>query len=262
MKPELVLSNTTSFFIGGITALFKNAKKYGFKYVEIIPYRWTTPKKILALQKKYDVRVAGIHLPTWWKKSAGQLFREQRTLFAKFASVILHFYLGEASQSPGWQIARELRAQNPYLVFHTQLVADMGPEFSPSLNDLHPVIENIPYQENSQEFFWNPQATQEEMTRRGVTSELVFDPGHFGQTREDLPDLDMLEIYERSSPEIIHISYNSSFLHSLPNKKEQGELTEMLKIHLPRYITIETNPWVSIKKAKLLLEEIIRKVLG
>ena len=31
VKPELVLSNTTSFFTGAISTVFRNAKKYGFK---------------------------------------------------------------------------------------------------------------------------------------------------------------------------------------------------------------------------------------
>ena len=67
-KPELVLSNTTTFFTGRMESLFKKAKKYGFKYLEIVPYRWTTPEEILALEKKYQIQVAGIHMPLWWNK--------------------------------------------------------------------------------------------------------------------------------------------------------------------------------------------------
>ncbi len=257
-KPELVLSNTTSFFIGGLPALFRNAKKYGFKYVEIVPYRWTTSQQILALEKKYGVMIAGIHLPDAWKSYLSAVPHEP-TLFGKLAKIAFHFYLGNAIQSQGWQIAKALAPRRPYLIFHTNMVTEMGPKFSEISKNFYTVIENIPYQDNPKEFFWNPVKIREELKEQNISGGLVFDPGHFNQTRKKLPQLNLLEIYKQAAPEVIHISYNSRGIHTLPNRKEQQELIAMLKIHPPKYITLETNPWVSVKKGKKLLERIIQK---
>ncbi len=260
-KPELVLSNTTSFFLGGMPALFRNAKKYGFKYVEIIPYRWTTPKQILDLAKKYDIQIAGIHMPTWWNQSMGQELRRREGILEKFFALIFNFYLSGAEKNPWRQIMRALAPQNPYLLIHTNVVYEMEGEFDETAKTFHVAIENIPFSSHRQlEFYWNPVKINQEMNARGLTtSNLVFDVGHFDQTRKKLPSLDLLEIYRQISPEVIHISYNSRGIHLLPNKKEQEELKTLLQIHAPKYIVIETNPLVSIQKAKKLLEGIIEK---
>lgn len=255
LKTELILSNTTSYFSGRIEAVFKNAKKYGFKYVEIVPYRWTTAEQILTLEKKYNIQVAGIHLPTTWKKSYLSAAIKAPSLFEKFASLLHHFYLGEAKSSPGWAIAKALHNRRPYVLFHTNVVMEMNEEFSRLSRTVHPVIENIPIQNGSMEFLWNPLKISE----MGIG--LVFDAGHFLQTIERNPTLNLLETYAKSKPEVLHISYNSRLVHILPNKKEQEELVQMLQIHQPKYITIETNPLVSIKKAKVLIEKIIAQAL-
>ena len=52
-KTELVLSNTTTFFGGNIEAIFKKAVKHGFKYIELVPYRWVTPEQVIGLEKEY-----------------------------------------------------------------------------------------------------------------------------------------------------------------------------------------------------------------
>ena len=75
MRPELVLSNTTTFFSGRLENVFKKAKKHGFKYLEILPYRWTNPAEVLNLEKKYQIQVVGIHLPQWWSGSLRQIIK-------------------------------------------------------------------------------------------------------------------------------------------------------------------------------------------
>lgn len=249
-KPELVLSNTTSFFIGGIPAVFKNAKKYGFKYVEIIPYRWTTPSQILNLEKKYGVEVAGIHLTPIWQNSYLEVEAAQPGLLRKFFMLLFHFYLNNIRQNPGLAIAKAFLPRRPYVIFHTALAKAMGAQFDNLTRQINAVVENIPYEENPEPFFWDP---------RAIPYKQVLDIGHFNQSREKLPELNFLEIYRAAPPEIIHISYNRWFVHLLPNKKEQEELAAMLKIHAPKYITIETNPLVSIKRAKKLLDQIINE---
>lgn len=241
-KPELVLSNTTSFFSGKIESLFKNAKKYGFKYVEVVPYRGNTPRQILNLQKQYAVTVAGVHLPnTSWDSSVWPEIKQAEGLWEKIWTAVFHAYLGNVEQNPGIQITSAL--ENPYLLIHSNVAAQMGDKFNRLSRQFHVVVENVP----------------------GDTALFpggIFDHGHFNETRQDFPNLNLLALYEQAKPEIIHISYNSRFIHLLPNHKEQAELKQLLKVHQPKYMILETNPLVSIKKGKALLDKIIAEALG
>lgn len=263
-KPELVLSNTTSFFSGRIETVFQNAKKYGFKYLEIIPYRWTTPEQIFGLEKKYGVEVAGIHLPVWWKKSALDHIRAQKNILEKFFTCLWAFYLGPASRSPGLPLAQAFHEQgrDPYLLSHSNVVNEMGNEFADIAARFHVVIENIPFQSHQPQFFWDPLTIKVSTARYGINAGLVFDHGHFNQTRQKIPNLDLPDIYQKAVPEIIHISYNRNFFHTLPNLQEQEELKQLLTIHAPRYVVIETNPLINIQKAKLLINSILDQVFA
>lgn len=258
---ELVLSNTTSFFSGNIENLFKNARRYGFKYVEILPYRWVSPQQILKLEKQYGVETAGIHMPVWWNKTLWQHMARQKNFLNAFFPIFWQIYLGDAQHNPGLALASALSRRRPYVLFHTNVVEDMGAKFDEIARRFHTVIENIPYHRDHDEFFWNPIAVKKEMERRGLTVGQVFDAGHFNQSRIDRPDLNLEETYSTAKPEVIHISYNSESIHILPNEKEQAELKKLLAIHRPRYITLETNPLVSIQKGKLLLEKILHPPL-
>ena len=240
-KPELVLSNTTTFFTGRMESLFKKAKKYGFKYLEIIPYRWTTPEEILALEKKYQIQVAGIHMPLWWNKPPLGIINS-----------IFQFYLGAAANSPGLAIAKALAERKPYLLLHADLMDQMGNQVRTLSEQFHVLAENVPYQKNAPRYYWNPAAIPSQFQ-----TGLVFDPGHYKKSALIVPDLDILEAYRKTAPEVVHISYKDR-QHTLPNKGEREELRQMLSIHYPRYLVLETNPWVSVKKGKILLEELIR----
>src|SRR3989344_3986847 len=217
-KPELVLSNTTTFFTGRMESLFKKAKKYGFKYLEIIPYRWTTPEEILALEKKYQIQVD----------------------------------LGAAANSPGLAIAKALAERKPYLLLHADLMDQMGNQVRTLSEQFHVLAENVPYQKNAPRYYWDPAAIPSQFQ-----TGLVFDPGHYKKSALIVPGLDILEAYRKTAPEVVHISYKDR-QHTLPNKGEREELRQMLSIHYPRYLVLETNPWVSVKKGKILLEELIR----
>ena len=242
-KPELVLSNTTSFFIGGLKAAFVNAKRYGFKYLEIIPYRGSTSGEILNWQKIYGIRVVGVHLPnTSWQATWLEEIKNTTSLWTKFWYPVFHAYLNNASQNPGLDIISALETR-PYLVIHSDIADQMGDKFQKISKNFHVVVENIP--------------GDIKLFPGGV-----FDHGHFNETRQELAELNLSELYRKSRPEIIHISYNSLFNHLLPNRQEQEELKQLLKIHTPKYIVIETNPLVSIKKGKHMLEKIINEALG
>ena len=240
-KPELVLSNTTTFFTGRMESLFKKAKKYGFKYLEIIPYRWTTPEEILALEKKYQIQVAGIHMPLWWNKPPLGIINS-----------IFQFYLGAAANSPGLAIAKALAERKPYLLLHADLMDQMGNQVRTLSEQFHVLAENVPYQKNAPRYYWDPAAIPSQFQ-----TGLVFDPGHYKKSALIVPGLDILEAYRKTAPEVVHISYKDP-RHTLPNKEEREELRQMLSIHYPRYLVLETNPVVSVKKGKVLLEELIR----
>ncbi len=264
-RPELVLSNTATFFSGNIEAVFRKAKKYGFKYLEIVPYRWTKPGKIYELSHKYGVEVAGIHMPLWWKDSLKQAFPQRLGILEKIFTFIWELYLGPGIKNPGLKVAEVFvkNRQNPipYVLFHTDVVDEMGEYFDKLARETNTVIENIPYENGRPRFFWNPLAILEEIQKRRINSGLAFDPGHMHLTLEHKPELNLLEIYKKTRPEIIHISYHNYGIHTLPNQKEQEELGQMLKFHQPKYIVIETNPLVSVKKGKKLLEKIINQSL-
>lgn len=257
-KPELVLSNTTSFFIGGIKATFRTAKKLGFKYVEVIPYPWTKPEEILKLEKKYGVQVAGIHMPVWWGKSMWQELAKRPGLWEKSFVPIWQFFLGNARKSPGLKLAEMLGEHRPYLIFHTNALDDMGKEIQELVQKFHILAENLDYHQSYPRWYWDllelKRKFQEEY---GVSPGFVFDHGHFRQTVKKVPDLNLLEIYRQIAPEVVHVSYNNRSIHSLPNQKEQMELGQMLKIHSPKYLTLETNPFISVKKGLKILEQIL-----
>ena len=181
--PDLVLSNTTSFFSGNIEQVFKNAKKYGFKYVEIVPYRWITAQQILSLQKKYGVTVAGIHLPVWWDASLRQILREKPGALEKLFSCIFQVYLGDAKTSPGLKIAKALAYLDPYVLIHSNLALEMGPEFENITSQFRVVVENIASEFGPEKILWDPITIKKELGKRGIKG-LVFDPGHlFAGTR-------------------------------------------------------------------------------
>jgi len=262
-KPELVLSNTTSFFIGGIEKTFQRAEKLGFKHLELVTYRWTDPSEILRWKEKYGINVAGIHLSQWWGKTLWQEFPNMHNMLEKIFVFVWAFYLGDAAKNPGLELAEKLPPSNPYLLVHTNVIADMGWEtFEQLTKQFHAVIENLPYHEGYPQYFWNPVEMKRELEKRNLKAGIVFDHAHFQPTQKQFPNLDLLETYRQITPEVLHISYSNFGIHTLPNKKEQEELKTLLKIHAPRYIVLETNPLVSIKKGKKLLEEIISEALG
>ncbi len=243
LKPELVLSNTTTFFSGNLEKVFRKAKKYGFKYLEIIPYRWTTPYEISSLEKKYNIQVAGIHMPLYWQGNP------KPSVF----DFIFGLYLGGAAKSPGRAITESLSSRKPYLLLHVNVADEMGDQFETTAKQFHVLLENIPYQKKCPQYYWDPDALQSKFKDQAG---LVFDPGHYHQIPANVAHLDILDLYRKISPEVIHISYHSKF-HLLPNQKEQVELKQILQIRRPQYIVIETNPWVSVKKGKKMLEEIL-----
>lgn len=260
-KPELVLSNTTSFFFGGIKAAFQNAQKFGFKYLEIIPYRWTTPAEILQLEQQYGIQVIGIHLPVWWQHSLADELKRQTSVLGKFFTFVWQFYLGAGVKSPALQIVKALREREPYVLFHTSVVAEMGKTITQIAQKFHLVIENVPYEAGLPNFFWNPVEILKTFQNQGLKTDVLLDLGHFHQSMRRLPKLDLFETYRQTRPEVIHISYNSHGIHLLPDQKEQTELVTLLKIHSPRYIVLETNPLVSIKRGKALLEKLIAQAV-
>lgn len=248
LMTEIALSNATTFFTGRLEAVFRKAKKHGLKYLEILPYRWTVPEQVLALQKKYGIEVAGLHLPQWWQKTYGQLCRERRGLLEKIINLVLQFYLGNAAQSPAWKILAALRPRRPYVLFHGDLVSQIEPtKFAALQKEHHAVIENVMPSPTAPRRHWDPREIKK-------IAPVVLDPAHFGALRPDLP-----EISSQVRPEIIHIGYEHGFpfYHDLPNAAEQAVLRQILRLSPPRFLVLETYPWVSAKKGIKLLRKII-----
>lgn len=237
-KPELVISNTTTFFSGNLENIFKKAKKNGFKYLEILPYRWTTPAEVLNLEKKYNIQVVGIHLPP---------AAAQKGFLNKVLSPIWPFYLGSIIGNPALTLVEIFKKMEHdfYIVSH----ADLIEEILQNLPNL--LMENIPYYKNTDPVFWDPI----KIKKLYPSAKFAFDPGHF-ETTPNYPS-QLLETYQTVKPEVVHISYGNFPPHVLPNQKEQEELKAMLKIHSPKYIVLETNPLVSVKKGKEILEKLI-----
>lgn len=250
MNTELVLSNTTTFFSGKIEKVFRKAKKYGFKYLEIIPYRWTKVEKILDLENHYAIKVVGVHLPPGKPKN----------FFEKILNLLWAVFLGPYYKNPGLALAQAFKSQNRdfYLLCHADVAYEMGPKFDELTQRFPVVIENIPGHPGNQEFYWNPVKIQKELLEKKLSAGLVFDPEHFQMSQKIFSSSSsILETYYEIYPKVIHISYSNGGIHTLPNKKELEDLKQMLKIHPPRYIVLETNPLVSVKKGKEILEKII-----
>lgn len=255
---ELVLSSTTSFFRGNLKAAFQNARKFGFSYLEIIPYRWSNPQEILKLEKEYGVQVVGIHLTEWWRKSFWQAFRDCPDFWEKLFSPIWQFYLGNSVMSSSWQIAQSLRDRKPYLVLHANLLFEMGePELRKLSSEYRILAENLPFYPQYPKSYWDLNALKADMQQRGIVPGFVFDPGHFYQNRQKHPELDIFQTYQNIKPEVIHISYNNFGFHNLPNRQEQTELSSLLRLHKPQYLVLETRPDISLAKSKRLMEKIL-----
>lgn len=249
-RPELVLSNTTTFFSGNLEKVFRKAKKYGFKYLEIIPYRWTKVKKILDLENHYDIKVIGIHLPPGKPKN----------FFEKILNLLWAVFLGPYYKNPGLALAEAFKNQNRdfYLLCHADLASEMGPKFTELTKRFPVVVENIPRHPGNKEFYWNPVSIQKALLEQRLSAGLVFDPEHFQMSQKIFPSSSsILETYREISPKAIHISYSNGSVHTLPNQKEIEDLKQMLKIHSPKYIILETNPLVSVKKGKEILKRIV-----
>lgn len=225
---EIVLSNTTTFFTGRLESVFKKAKKYGIRYLEILPYRWTTPAEVLNLEKKYNIQIAGIHLPLWWEAPPNSRGSLSDSVF----QAVCNFFLGSGRTSSAFAIAEALAPRAPYLLVHSDMIPDMGAEFQSLKKKFHVVVENVPGEASI------PQ---------------VFDPGHYGRQAE------MYKTYEKSSPEIFHVSYDHGppYFHDLPDAREEEEMQKLFQIHQPKYVVLETYPWVSAKKGIALLRKMI-----
>jgi len=265
-KPKLVLSNTTTFFSGNIEQVFKKAKKHGFKYLEILPYRWTRPEEVLRLEQKYKIRVAGIHMPEQWDKSLKKYIKQRPGTLAKLLPLLFRIYLGPAAINPGFRLSNLLHrhGQNPYLLFHSDLILEMGDKiFKKIANQYNLFIENAPYQKGVPENTINPLSIQKKLKEVGKERNIILDPAHLKGSTKKIYKLNLLQIYKQIKPRIIHIGYNDYgwFMHSLPNKKNQKELVQMLHIHMPEYIVLETNPLVSVKKGKEMIESILKRLL-
>lgn len=233
---ELVLSSTTTFFSGRIESVFKKAKKHGIKYLEIQPYRWTTPEEVLKLEKKYGIEVAGIHLPIWWQTPQQVL---TRTLMGRLLTIVCEFYIGPAVTSPAFAIAEALNNRRPYFLIHSDIIPDMGKERFDSLKEkFNVVVENVP---------------GEDILKLKNVAPLVFDAGHYG------PHPQIEDAYRQMKPDIYHVSYEHRFLyaHDLPDESEQKTMQRLFQIHEPKYIVLETYPWVSIKKGVQLILKMI-----
>jgi len=262
LKPKLVLSNTTTFFSGNIENVFKKAKKHGFNYLELLLYRWTDPESILALERKYNIEVAGIHMPEQWKQPLWHEIKQRKKLLEKLLPVLFWFYLEKAPKNPGFDLARILQenGRNPYLLFHSDLLPEIGKEIKLIAEKFNLAIENAPYQKNLPGEAFDPVVIRETLKRLNKNI-FVFDPAHYKETVKSTPSLSLIQTHEKTKPDVLHIGYNDylPFMHALPNSKSQKELVEMLRLHSPEYIVIETNPLVSVKKAKALLERLINE---
>ena len=262
LKPELVLSNTTTFFSGNIERVFKKAKKHGFKYLEIIPYRWTNPANILSLERKYNIKVVGIHMPEQWKQSLWREIKQRKLLLEKLIPILFWFYLQKAPKNPGFELARILQenGRSPYLLFHSDLLPEIGKSIKLIAQKFNLAIENAPHQNNLPSEAFDPVIIRETLKRLNKNI-FVFDPAHYKETVKSIPSLSLVQAYKRTKPDVLHIGYNDNlpFMHALPNNKSQKELVEMLRLHSPKYIVIETNPLVSVKKAKALIERLIKE---
>lgn len=237
VKPELVLSNTTTFFRGNIEAVFKKAKKHGFRFLELLPYRWNTPEQIYNLSREYGIEIAGIHMPPLREKEKTGFFDQ-----------LWNFYLGSAEAGPGIPLAELLieAKQNPvpYVLFHADLIEKVPQQEREKLqNNLRLAIENVP-----------GKPLQAPL--------LVFDPSHYLRSPHRRPEQDIAEIYRELAPEVLHISFDyPPLFHTLPKIAEQKALARMLKAHKPRYIVLETNPAVSVKRAKRLIGDLLAQAL-
>lgn len=170
--------------------------------------------------------------PAWEKAEKG------------FFNKVWDFYLGPAKSSPGIHLAETLMEtkQNPvpYLLFHADLVEQVPPEEQARLkNNFRLAIENVSRQPLKPPI-------------------MIFDPSHYLLSPHRHPEKDIAEIYRQLEPEVLHVGFDyPPLLHALPKPREQRLLLRMLKLWQPRYIVIETNPAVSVKKAKTLLEDIV-----
>lgn len=263
-RSKLVLSNATTFFTGSIEAVFKKAKKHGFQYLEIIPYRWTTTKQILNLEKQYQIEVVGIHLPLWWNKSLKQVIQNYKlnklmSLMILPFMIMWNFYLGGGENNPSLKIAEALQTKHgrkPYLVVHTNLIPEIK-NFNALARKFDVAIENFPGGAAHAQNLINPISIKQNYKTNELNAKIVFDSGHYKITTTKLPNLtNIIDAYKTVKPEILHIGYKS--YHILPDKNEYAELKQMLLLHSPEYIVIETNPLVSVNKARQMFEALLQ----
>jgi|SRR3989344_71483 len=232
---------------------FALAKKLGFDGLELFPYRWTNPAAIAELSARYQVPVAGIHVPFWWHtKSLRKVIASETLLREKiFAGIWAGIFGAGHLNCPAVQLLKTFPAA--YCIIHPDTFEQALLERHFFLTKSRPAfLENERPKKDTADWTHDPFRIRSHIIPlQPDRYHLMFDPGHalLAQEQGCLPMMSVAELYEQLRPEGLHLSFSGNGrLHDLPTAEEWAELAEQIKRRPPRFVVVETSPGPGTEK--------------
>jgi len=273
---ELILSNSCTGFKGvlNIEENYKVAQSLGLKGLELIPFKYTQPEKLLDLSEKYDIDIKGLHLPLWWEtKSLSKVLAAEVDIKEKAYQILWNVIIGPGKMNcSALKISEEF--ENAYLLSHP----DTYHQIPNSLKDNLLRKRNFFFEnERAKKIYFSelregkdthdPYSIKNRLLPSikllGLKGKLMFDPRHtqIAQNRELIPKKPLYEIWDELKPEGLHFSFYDKYKgegHNLPVESQWKDFSYAIKQNPPEYIVIEMASIPDAEKSR----EIIGKDLG
>lgn len=266
MRTQVLLSSVTTLPL--LEPAFRIAKELGFHGLEVMPYRWTDPRKVNQLALGYQIPVLGVHLPFWWRsKSFSRVIAAETSVLEKGFACLWNCLFG-----PGHPTCPAVRLidsfPDAYCLIHPDTFLQAKQEIfnACNLQNRQVMFENERPKKGEPDLAFNPFEISEYLLpsfpKKG---KLMFDPGHvqIATANNHFRLTAMYRWYGRLWPEGLHLSFSGEGrLHDLPNEKEWEDLVNAIRNHPPEVLVVETRPGPGAYKRIKAAREMIRRDLG
>lgn len=100
--------------------VFSQAKRYGIEYVEIVPFKKETARRLCRYQAMYGVKIGSIHGAMWMPNMYRYLVKNDPV--KKYETMVARWLSGTLLENPGLRIARNLEVP---IVLHSGIWFEM-----------------------------------------------------------------------------------------------------------------------------------------
>src|SRR3989344_604623 len=246
---------------------FALAKELKFDGLEIFPYRWTNPAGIAELSARYQVPIAGVHVPFWWHTKPLRKVITSETLLREkvFACVWASIFGAGHLNCPAVKLLKEF--PEAYCLIHPDTFEQSLFERDHFLTKNRlTFLENERPKKGTRDWTHDPFLIRSHVfPLQPECYRLMFDPGHvlLAQEQGHIPKMSVSELYEQLRPEGLHLSFSGDGrLHDLPTAEEWKGLAKQIKQHPPRFIVVETSPGSKAELKVVQARQMILFALG